>query len=61
MKKAIIAVVFLTGCASNPYSRLTDKVVDNGLSKFEDKKGDVNCYVYRDSDGSSISCVKAGQ
>ena len=61
MKKVIIAAVVMTGCASSPYSRLTDKVVDNGLSKFEDKKSEVNCYVYRDSDGSSISCVKVGQ
>jgi hypothetical protein len=48
----------LTGCATSPWSRMTDRVVDNGLSRFDDRNRDTTCYVYRDSDGSSISCIR---
>jgi hypothetical protein len=61
MNKIIFIAVILTGCTTNPYAHLTEVVADNGISRFEDKRFDVNCYIYRDSDGSSISCVKVGQ
>lgn len=59
MKILMIATALAaTGCATSPWSRMTDRVVDNGLSRFDDRGRDTTCYVYRDSDGSSISCIR---
>lgn len=59
MRYLFLALV-LVGCASKrDFVPVTEQIANNGLSVVEDRKHDVLCYVYRDSDGSSIACVRA--
>jgi hypothetical protein len=50
--------IMMVGCATRDYTMLTKQVADYGLQKIQDKKTNVTCYVYRDADTSSLSCVK---
>ena len=57
-----VIVVFLgtlTGCATRDYTMLTKQVADYGIQRYEDKEKNVVCYVYRDSDSNSMTCLKS--
>lgn len=57
MKYIMLALV-LSGCATRDYKQISDQVAEYGLQSYEDKKHSVVCYMYRDGDFSSLSCVK---
>jgi uncharacterized membrane protein YjgN (DUF898 family) len=56
-----VVVIFgtLSGCATREYTQLTKQVADYGIQRFEDKEKNVTCYVYRDSDSNSMTCLKS--
>jgi len=54
--KVILALVFLAGCSTGSYKTITSEVAENGLQVYEGKTD--KCYIYRDSDGSTMSCLK---
>jgi uncharacterized membrane protein YjgN (DUF898 family) len=58
---AAIVVFFgtLSGCATREYTMLTKQVADYGIQRFEDKEKNVICYVYRDDDSNSMTCLKS--
>jgi hypothetical protein len=59
MRMILLFAVILGGCATKrDYTQLTDQVAEYGVQKIEDKKTGNICYVYRDGDWSSLSCVK---
>lgn len=48
----------VSGCAGHrEYRQLTDQVGEYGVQAIEDKRNPVICYVYRDGDNSSLSCL----
>jgi hypothetical protein len=49
----------LGGCSTRDYTMLTKQVADYGIQRFEDKEKNVVCYVYRDSDSNSMTCLKS--
>lgn len=61
---AIVAAILIaggmsvSGCAGHrEYRQLTDQVGEYGVQAIEDKRNPVICYVYRDGDNSSLSCL----
>lgn len=61
MKYLILLAFTLIGCATRDYTQLTDQVGEYGVQKIKDKKENVVCYVYRDGDNSSLSCVNTSR
>lgn len=57
MKAILIIAALIGGCASRDYVELTSQVGNGGLERFDDKKKDVSCYIYRDHDGSLMQCM----
>ena len=56
---SIFTILSLAACSSTrDYQVMTDQIVDNGVQHLKDKDRGVSCYVYKDSDGVSMSCVK---
>lgn len=56
---SVCIALIVSGCASrSPYVTITEYAVDQGLYKIKDKKNNTVCYIYRDEDNSSLSCVK---
>lgn len=55
-----LSIVGLIGCSSTrDYDLMTDQIVGkNGVHHLKDKDRGVSCYVYKDGDGVSMSCVK---
>lgn len=56
MKALILLGFVLVGCSTSSYKKVTSQVAENGLQFYETDAD--KCYVYRDSDGSSISCFR---
>lgn len=57
--KLFILSILLFGCASErDYSVVTEQVVNIGMEKIVDKSTGVVCFIYKDSDGVSNSCLK---
>lgn len=57
--KVLFVVLLLTGCAtSRDYKDLTKQVGNNGIQRYDDKEKNVSCWVYRDSDGSLMACLR---
>jgi uncharacterized membrane protein YjgN (DUF898 family) len=55
----IVFLGTLNGCATREYTMLTKQVADYGIQRFEDKEKNVVCYVYRDNDSNSMTCLKS--
>lgn len=55
--KILSISIMLVSCATRDYQVMTKQVADYGLQKIEDKKTKVICYIYRDADSPSLSCV----
>lgn len=55
--RAMIAVLMLAGCSTTQIVKI-DGTAENGLSRFEDKKTDVVCYIYQNADGNALSCLR---
>lgn len=52
----ILLLLALTGCASTrDYTQVTKQVAEYGIQSI--KVGKATCFVYRDDDGSSMSCI----
>jgi hypothetical protein len=60
LKTALILAIapVLVSCDKRQYLMLTEQVGNYGIQRFEDKEKNVFCYVYRDSDGNSMTCLK---
>lgn len=60
---AIFAIIVflgtISGCATREYTMLTKQVADYGIQRYEDKEKNVICYVYRDNDSNSMTCLKS--
>lgn len=55
----MIIMFIMLGCSTpRDYTQMTDQVAEYGVQYIEDKKNGNICYVYRDGDWSSLSCVK---
>lgn len=55
---AITLILVSTACTTpRDYVQLTDQVGEYGLQVIPDSPHGVRCYVYRDGDNSSLSCV----
>lgn len=54
----VVLVVASVACTTpRDYVQLTDQVGEYGLQVISDSPHGVRCYVYRDGDNSSLSCV----
>lgn len=57
--KLVALFLVLVGCATpRDYRDLTKQVGNNGIQRYDDKEKNVSCWVYRDSDGSLMACLK---
>jgi hypothetical protein len=55
----LFSVISLSACSTlNDFRKVTHQEAEVGVQVIEDKKTNVLCYVYRDSDVGSMSCVK---
>jgi hypothetical protein len=62
MKSFIFLTLVLAGCASTrDYEQLTTQVANNGVSVIHSQDDDAVCFVYKDSDGTALSCFKKGR
>lgn len=51
--------ILMVGCSTpRDYRQMTGQVAEYGVQSIQDKDKGVTCYVYRDGDWSSLSCVK---
>ena len=57
MKILLMVSFMLASCSTSQYVKV-EGIAENGLHRVEDKKMDVVCYVYQDSDGNALSCLR---
>lgn len=62
LKIFIVSSLIISGCAGKrDYAMLTEQVAEYGVQRFEDDKNNVTCYIYRDKDSNSMTCLELQQ